>query len=46
MSPQHAKVFAQLLSLNVKNYEEIFGFINTEPKADAIDKVNKLTETE
>lgn len=28
MSPQHAKAFAKLLDLNIKNYEKKFGEIN------------------
>jgi hypothetical protein len=31
MSPQHAKVFANLLVENMKQYEKTFGVLNTEP---------------
>lgn len=31
MSPQHAKIFANVLMENVKQYEERFGVVNTEP---------------
>jgi len=31
MSPQHAKVFANVLMENVQQYEKKFGIVNTEP---------------
>lgn len=31
MSPQHAKVFANVLMGNIQQYEKTFGEVNTEP---------------
>jgi hypothetical protein len=39
MSPQHAKVFANLLYENIRQYEEIFGIINTEANQEAAAKL-------
>lgn len=41
MSPQHAKVFAQLLTENVKTYEDVFGTLNIIADAAALERAKK-----
>lgn len=41
MSPQHAKIFSQVLTENVKNYEDIFGTLNIVADVAALARVQK-----
>lgn len=41
MSPQHAKVFANVLLENIRNYEKIYGQINLEANEEAVKEVQR-----
>lgn len=41
MSPEHAKVFAQILVENIKGYEETFGPIPSAPTEDKLKQLAK-----
>jgi cobalamin-dependent methionine synthase I len=36
MSPQHAKMFSKVLAEHIVKYEEVFGYIPTEPSQDEL----------